>query len=118
MLAHLRACSDVLGNYILKIIAEDRPAWRGVTPRAWAKKTNYRELEFLPSFRSYTKQRADLLAVLEPLPLESWSRTATIIGMIPGRVFERTALYYGDWLAGHERAHVKQIKRIVNTVRM
>jgi hypothetical protein len=116
VLAHLRACSDVWGDYIMKIIAEDRPTWRGINPRAWIKKTNYRELEFRPSFRSYSKQRADLLAVLESLPSEGWSRTATVIGMIPGQVFERTALYYADWLAGHERAHVKHIQRIVKTM--
>ena len=104
------------GDYIMKILAEDRPTWRGINPRAWIKKTNYRELEFRPSFRSYTQQRADLLAVLESLPSEGWSRTATVIGMIPGQVFERTVLYYADWLAGHERAHVKHVQRIVKTM--
>ena len=38
VLAHLRACSDVWGDYIMKIIAEDRPTWRGINPRAWIKK--------------------------------------------------------------------------------
>jgi len=116
VLAHLRACSDVWGDYIMKIIAEDRPTWRGINPRAWIKKTNYGELGFRPSFRSYTKQRADLLAVLESLPSEGWSRTATVIGMIPGQVFERTVLYYADWLARHERAHIKHVQRVVLTM--
>src|SRR5258706_6346265 len=34
----------------------------------------------------------------------------------PGQVFERTVLYYADWLASHERAHVKHIQRIVKTI--
>ena len=116
VLAHLRACSDVWGNYIIKIIAEERPTWRDMNPRVWIEKTNYRELDFKPVFRAYTKQRADLLAVLEPLPPKSWSRAAIVTGMIPGQVFERTVLYYADWLASHERAHVKHIQRIVKTI--
>jgi hypothetical protein len=30
-------------------------------------------------------------------------------------VLERTVLFYAQWLARHERPHVKQIQRIVNT---
>ena len=73
VLAHLRACSDVWGDYLMKIIAEDGPTWRGISPRAWIKKTNYRELEFQPSLLSFTMQRTNLLAVLAPLPPKSWS---------------------------------------------
>jgi len=40
VLAHLRARNDVWGNYMLAIIAEDRPTLRGVNPRAWIKKTD------------------------------------------------------------------------------
>jgi hypothetical protein len=32
-LAHLRACHDVLGGNMLRIISEDRPAWKGMSPR-------------------------------------------------------------------------------------
>jgi hypothetical protein len=35
-----------------------------------------------------------------------------------GRQFERTVYYYAEWLARHERPHIKQIERIVNTVRV
>jgi hypothetical protein len=31
-------------------------------------------------------------------------------------VLDRTVLFYAQWLARHERTHVKQIERIVNTV--
>ena len=116
VLAHLRACGDVWGTNIMTMLAEHTPTLRGVNPRAWIKKTDYRELEFRPSLRSFATQRADLLAVLEPLPPEGWSRTATVTGMIAGQVFERTVLYYAQWLARHERPHLKQIERIVNTI--
>ncbi|HJT59918.1 MAG TPA: DinB family protein [Ktedonobacteraceae bacterium] len=111
VLAHLRACADVWGNCIVAIIAEDMPTLRAVNPRTWIEKTNYLELEFRPSLRTFATQRADLLAVLSPLPPESWERSATVTGA--GKVLERTVLFYARWLAGHERPHVKQIERIV-----
>jgi hypothetical protein len=116
MLAHLRACADVWGNCIVAMIAEDTPTLRAVNPRTWIKKTDYLELEFRPSLRSFATQRADLLAVLEPLPIDAWSRTAKVTGA--GKVLERTVLSYAQWLARHEQPHIKQIARIVGTMRM
>jgi len=115
VLAHLRACADVRGGCIPAILAEDRPTLRAVDPRTWIKKTDYLDLAFRPSFRAFSRQRADLLAVLEALPPEDWSRSATVTGA--GKVLERTVLFYAQWLARHERPHVKQIRRIVNAIR-
>jgi hypothetical protein len=61
---------------------------------------------------SFATQRADLLAVLSPLPSDAWSRSAKVTGA--GKVLERNVLFYARWLAGHEQPHVKQIERIVN----
>lgn len=115
VLAHLRSCADVWGGCIATMLAEDTPTLRAVNPTTWIKKTDYPELEFRPSLRSFATQRAELLAVLEPLPHESWSRTATVTGA--GNVLERTVLFYARWLATHERQHVKQVEAIVNTMR-
>ena len=115
VLAHLRACADIWGNCMVTMIAEDRPTLRAVNPRSWIDKTNYLDLEFQPSLRAFARQRADLLAILDPLPRKGWSRVATVTGA--GAVLERTVLFYGRWLAGHERPHVKQLSRIVNTMR-
>jgi DinB superfamily len=114
VLAHLRACADVWGNCIAAMIVEDTPTLRAVNPRTWIKKTDYLELEFRPSLRAFTRQRADLLAVLEPLPLEGWSLAATVTGA--GSALERTVLFYAQWLARHERPHVKQIERIAHSL--
>ena len=114
VLAHLRACADMWGNCIVAMIAEDRPTLRAVNPRTWIKQTDYPDLEFRPSLRSFTRQRADLLAVLKPLPRKGWSRSATVTGA--GAVLHRTVLSYAQWLARHERPHVKQVERIVNTM--
>jgi hypothetical protein len=116
VLAHLRSCADVWGNCIEMILTEDRPTIRAVNPRTWIKKTDYLELEFQPSLYAFAAQRADLLAVLEPLTAEEWSRAATVAGA--GKPLVRTVHSYAQWLATHERPHVKQIERIVNTARM
>lgn len=114
VLAHLRACADMWGNCIMAILAQDRPTLRAVNPRAWIKQTDYPDLEFQPSLQAFAAQRAELLAVLEPLPKEDWARSATITGA--GKPLQRTVRYYAGWLARHERPHLKQIERIVNTM--
>ncbi len=114
VLAHLRACADVWGNCITAIITQDHPTIRAVSPRTWIKKTDYLELEFQPSLHTFATQRTDLLAVLEPLAPEAWSRTAIVNGA--GEPLERSILFYASWLAGHERSHVKQVKQIVDTL--
>jgi hypothetical protein len=111
VLAHLRSCADMWGKYIATIIAEDRPTIRAMNPTTWIKSTNYPELEFAPSLRAFTKQRAELLTVLRPLPKAGWSRSATVTGA--GRPRERTVLDYARWLATHERSHVKHVTRLV-----
>src|SRR5262245_22867917 len=115
VLAHLRSCADVWGNYIRKILAEDRPAIRAVSPRTWMKRTNYPELEFETSFRAFTAQRADLLSVLKSLPAEAWSHTAIVTRA--GKVIDRTILHYAEGLVIHEQSHVSQIEDIVNSLR-
>ncbi len=114
VLAHLRACADMWGKYIVAMLAEDTPTLRAVNPRSWIKQTNYRELEFQPSLRAFAMQRAELLAALKPLPLESWSRSAIVTGA--GRPLKLTVLSYAQRLARHERPHVKQIERIVTAL--
>ena len=115
VLAHLRACADVWGGCIAAMLAEDHPTLRAINPRTWIERTDYRDLDFHPSLDAFAAQRAELLAVLEPLPAEGWSRGATVTGA--GRPLERTVLSYAQGLARHERPHVKQIARIVGTMR-
>jgi hypothetical protein len=114
-LAHLRSCADVWGDCIKVILAEDRPTLRAVNPRTWIKRTNYRELAFQPSLQAFLAQRDALLAVLEALPPEAWSRAAIVKGA--GRTLERSVLFYAQWLAEHERSHVKQIGHIAEALR-
>lgn len=113
ILAHLRASHDVLGRQH----AADRgrgqadlaaPEPAGVDeedglPPTW---------EFAPGFDVFRKQRADLLAVLDPLRPAARERMAIVIEG-PGRTLDRSLRYYGDWMAGHEVVHLEQIAQIV-----
>ena len=115
VLAHVRACADVRGEPIRMIVAEDHPTFRAVNPRTWIKETDYQDLEFRRSFRVFTKQRTDLLALLRPLPRKGWARAATVTGA--GAALERTVLFYAEWVARHERPHARQVEQIADTIR-
>ncbi len=115
VLAHLRSCADVWGGCIAAILDQDKPTLRAVDPRTWIKGTDYLEQKFRPSLQAFTAQRAELLAVLETLRPEGWSRTATVTGA--GKALIRTVQFYAQWMARHERTHVKQIMRIASTMR-
>ncbi len=88
---------------------------RAINPTKWIDSTDYRELEFRSSLKTFTSQRARLLTVLEALPFGRWSRSATVVGA--GKPLERTVITYADWLARHERTHWKQIEKTVEAVR-
>jgi hypothetical protein len=99
-------------RHVGQVHSEDHPTIRAINPTTWIKSTDYPELEFAPSFRAFTKQRAELLALLRRVPRAGWSRSATVTGA--GKPRERTVLEYARWLANHERSHLKQIARIVD----
>jgi hypothetical protein len=109
ILAHLRSCADVWGTCIVTMLEQDAPTLRAINPRTWIKRTDYLDLEFLPSFQAYAAQRADLLSRLESLPPGAWSRGATVTGA--GAVLHRDVLFYAEWLARHEQPHIAQIAR-------
>lgn len=115
VLAHLRACADVWGGCMMRMLAEEEPTLRAINPRAWIDRTDYPTLDFQASLRAFTEQRVELLAHLQPLSSESWSRAATVTGA--GKPLRRTVFSYAEWLATHERPHLKQIERIINVMR-
>lgn len=115
ILAHLRACADVWGDCIATMLAEEQPTIRAINPRGWITRTNYRDLEFAPSFAAFTAQRDDLLTTLDVLTPEQWARDATITGA--GAPLTRSVGFYAQWLARHERSHLKELARVAATVR-
>ena len=67
----------------------------------------------LLSLRAFTKQRAGLLDLLGSPPATEWSRGSTVTGA--GKPLRLTIHRYVERLAIHERAHVKQIERMIRT---
>ena len=109
ILAHLRACADVWGACITTMLAEDHPTIRAINPRGWIQRTDYRDLEFAPSFAAFTAQRDALLTTLDALTPAQWARRATVTGA--GAPLTRDVRFYAQWLATHERTHLKQMSR-------
>lgn len=114
-LAHLRACQDIFGGAMVRIVREDHPSFIAINPHTWIKQTDYPTWKFEPAFAAFKKDRASLLRKIGRLPPRAWRRTATV--KVWAASYERTARYYGDWMASHERAHWKSIERIADAVR-
>jgi hypothetical protein len=115
ILAHLRANADVWGKSILRMIAEDHPTIRYVSPRGWMTRSGYTAQEFSASLAAFSGQREELLEALRRLSSADWSRGATFTGTTLGR--EQTVLSYAGRIAGHEAQHIPQLEDAVKAVR-
>lgn len=107
VLAHIRACCDVWGRNIARILADENATFAGMNPRAWMRKTDYLEWPFDAALSAFATQRQELLHTLEGLTPAQWEWTATVTSY--GQANERTLRSYASQLAKHERTHVKQI---------
>jgi hypothetical protein len=111
VLAHLRACSDVWGKDIMKILAEDRPTLRYLSPRTWIGKTNYPDLTFETSMGAFARQRKELLKTLKGLSSEGWTRAASF--KMGKKTREMTVFECASRMAEHESKHCEQIRRVL-----
>lgn len=111
VLAHLRSCAVVWGDAVHTLLEQDHPTLRARNPRTWIRETDYASVPFLPALEEFTRRRAALLRVLEPLPPQDWERAGTVTGA--GRPLELTVRGYVERLAVHERAHVTQVERLL-----
>ena len=114
VLAHLRACADVWGECISRMLTEGSQTLRAINPRAWITQTDYPGMEYAPSLEALTRQRDDLLAVLNALTPAERERTATVTGA--GRPLVRSVTDYVRRMSTHERGHLKQLARSVAIV--
>lgn len=111
IVAHLRACAEVWGGSIERMLVEDHPTIRYVSPRGWIRKTDFLDQDFRSALRAFTKQRSELLATLRGLQAKDWARGATFTGTTLGR--NGTVLAYAARIADHEVRHLDQIRRTV-----
>ena len=112
VLWHIRATADVYGEHINRILNEDAPRWRHVSPRARMKKARYDELTFAESFAAFAEQRTALLALLENIAPEAWQRIAIV--RVPHKEREwQLSLHERVWgMANHEGIHCAQMEEI------
>jgi hypothetical protein len=107
ILAHIRSSSDVWGDSITAMLAEELPTLPNIHPRKWIKQTDYLKLDFHESFKAYSRQRKALLKTLAKLSFEDWSRGA----MIGGRL--HTVFTQARRIAKHDSAHCDQIEAML-----
>lgn len=113
VVAHLRACADVWGDSIAKILEQDNPTFRYVSPRTWIRETNYLNVDFRTSLLEFQNQRRNLLKILRPLGHEQWQRRALVKA---SKHRTETVLSYAQRLAIHEASHCEQIDRILHAL--
>ena len=111
IVAHLRACAEVWGRCIDRMITEDHPTIRHVSPRTWIRRTDYLDQYFRVSLREFAASRAGLLERVRLLDAEGWFRRATVTGTTSGR--DATVLTYARRIADHEVQHLEQLRRTI-----
>ena len=109
VLAHIRACCDVWGGNIGRILADEHPTFAGMNPRTWMQQTDYPQSPFEEALRAFSAQREELLSALDKLTPDDWERPASVTSY--GQANERTLRSYASQLAKHERTHIRQIER-------
>jgi hypothetical protein len=107
ILAHIRSSSDVWGDSIKRMLAEDTPTLENIHPRKWIQQTDYLQLDFHKSFKAYAAQRRELLKILMKLSFDDWSRGA----MIGGR--SHTVFTQARRIAKHDSDHCDQIEGLL-----
>jgi DinB superfamily len=109
IVAHVRACADVWGRSMLRMINEAHPTIRYVSPRSWIRRTDYATRDFRDSLRAYSEGRKRLIGTLATLDTAGWLRGATFTGTTLGR--EATVLSHAHRMLEHELGHLEQLRR-------
>jgi len=109
IVAHLRACAEVWGRSIERMLAEEHPTIRYISPRGWIKKTDYLLQSFGDSLAALSQQRIALVKTLRGLDAIDWLRGARFTATTLGR--EATVLSYARRIADHEALHLGQLQR-------
>lgn len=112
ILAHLRACVDVWVGTMDRMLLEEQPTLRHISPRTYLRKTDYLTVPFAESLALFGAERAALLEKLQPLTLEQWARSA----MIQER--QHTVFSQARRLALHEEGHCGQIEGLMGNLKI
>ncbi|KAA0238659.1 DinB family protein [bacterium] len=102
ILWHVRATAGVYGEHIIRIVNEDSPRWRRVSPRARMKKVRYDQLPFADSSAAFALQRTGMVALLASIAPGAWPRIALVWHprLPPPTAFPRPAKVVSPWAPG------------------
>jgi hypothetical protein len=109
IVAHLRANADTWGSIIQRMVEEDDPTIRYVSPRAVMRKPGYADRGFKEALELFVASRRKLVSNLKALPPEGWSRGAAFTGTTKRH---QTVLDYAQRIADHEAAHIGQFEAL------
>jgi hypothetical protein len=116
ILWHIRATADVHGEHIARILDEDTPRWRHVSPRARMKKSRYDELPFAESLAAFAQQRTNLVARLKRIEPDEWQRVALVYVPYYHREW-RLTLHTLVWgMSDHEEGHCEQMEQVATAL--
>jgi hypothetical protein len=107
--ADLRACAEVWGHSIERMLAEDHPTIRYVSRVAGSRGRSISSRAFTIPWET-SHRRVTLVKALSELDALEWSRSATFTAT-QGR--ESIVLRYARRIADHEWQHIAQIHRTV-----
>lgn len=118
ILWHIRATADVYGEQIVRILKEEQPRWRHVSPRARMKKVRYDEVPFADSVAVFARQRAELVALLESMELNAWERFALVrVDYKPDEDWRLTLQERVAGMVKHEQVHCTQMEQVAAALR-
>ena len=107
ILAHVRASDDIMAYRVYAMLARDVPPLPAYDERRWAEVAGYAQLDFHASLDTFTKRRAELVALLRRIAPEDWERTGTHEARGP---LTLRAVVTG--LVEHEEEHAEQIEAL------
>jgi hypothetical protein len=108
IISHLRDVEQEVNlPRIRKILAEENPFLVGAITDAWVKERHCVDQDGLQALADFTAARKETLGLLEGLEVE-WSRPARHAIFGPTTLLEMIGI-----AAGHDRAHIQQVWKIL-----
>lgn len=108
ILPHMRDWETILGERVARILEEDEPSLEEYDDSLWAIEHAYREQDPRQALQEFSALRSSLVARLEALPPEQWSRVGILAKH--GRV---TLHWLLDRFCDHDAKHVLQARDVL-----
>jgi hypothetical protein len=105
ILCHLRDWDEIFLDRFRQSVEHERPFLPVYDDELWPIERDYRGQDPRKVFDQFRALRAELVALLEPLPAEAWQRPAE-----HGAYGEVTLHWMADHVCDHDREHLDQVR--------